>query len=559
MAYGIMGGSRNSHMLTYQTTRIVKCIHFDGESAVLFGTGQLDTQMLHLFGNVTGPPPDPKRRGLWSEYGRAIGLCNWLQETGLGGPGWGYEGIVRMNTGFEMIWCDFASPSLRLISHLNITAPLLPPREDDDQAQIKGEPTPVSYFPLPPTPTRTHKSTDLQIPTVLPGWELTIKREPFLKAQTWDWFVSAVSHYGSTGAGTGHGETRVKVMSCGFLNYYSPKFSSQAIARLEQERESLNLTKDGLWMGSKYHADRSASLAALTRRRETHTLEDVTHADAVAMKADSERVLLDLLSQSSNCSGMDWTAMANEIVRTYSHPLSIFLQAIRRYDHLPISNQTTLREWMVVIREQTHGFLAPFLQYPNGPPEENIWKRDSVLFRETYSYCRFHHTRLLDPQEGIFLGPEETTLKWAIEETTSGICGVLVDIGLSVEGIWQRRFNDQPSITNLEEIGKEVKRWAEGIEELMAWLGWAGEWVRCEEKCKLDEECFIPMWPLIPVRQLFTRKLSYNNAWPGYEAAGSPGSLSQNKTRREGPSDWFGMFDRSGLWNPQCVNASYFS
>src|SRR3954454_14909170 len=31
-----------------------------------------------------------------------------------------------MNAGFEMIWCNFCSPSIRLLSHLNVTAQLLP-------------------------------------------------------------------------------------------------------------------------------------------------------------------------------------------------------------------------------------------------------------------------------------------------------------------------------------------------------------------------------------------------------------------------------------------------
>lgn len=119
-------------MLTYQTTQAAKCIYFDGESATLFGSGQLDTQMLHIYGNVSGLPLGPGKdfRGLWQEYARAAGLCDWLQERKLGGLGWGFEGIVRMNAGFEMIWCNFSSPTIRLISHLNVTAPLLPLSEE---------------------------------------------------------------------------------------------------------------------------------------------------------------------------------------------------------------------------------------------------------------------------------------------------------------------------------------------------------------------------------------------------------------------------------------------
>jgi len=75
-------------MLTYQTTRRTKCIYFDGESATLFGSGQLDTQMLQIWGNLSGPgKPDNGRRGLRSMRGRldfAIGFRarDWVAQGG---------------------------------------------------------------------------------------------------------------------------------------------------------------------------------------------------------------------------------------------------------------------------------------------------------------------------------------------------------------------------------------------------------------------------------------------------------------------------------------------
>uniref|UniRef100_A0A093VIB6 non-specific serine/threonine protein kinase n=1 Tax=Talaromyces marneffei PM1 TaxID=1077442 RepID=A0A093VIB6_TALMA len=50
MPYGIMGSERNSHILTYQTTKQIGCLYFDGESATLFGSGMMDTQMLFIYG-----------------------------------------------------------------------------------------------------------------------------------------------------------------------------------------------------------------------------------------------------------------------------------------------------------------------------------------------------------------------------------------------------------------------------------------------------------------------------------------------------------------------------
>ncbi|CZR66552.1 uncharacterized protein PAC_16453 [Phialocephala subalpina] len=609
MAYGIMGGSRNSHMLTYQTTRRVKCIYFDGESATLFGSGQLDSQNLQIWGNISGPArPGNGFRGLYDEYARAAGLCDWFREQNLGGPGWGYEGIVRMNAGFEMIWCNFSSPSIRLISHLNITAPLLPEggtnvmvteqdnvssasycplplSERDTNVVVKGQEDvyPTSYYPLPPSPTRSDKATDPSDPPRPPvGGKPEWLREPFFPSQAWSWYMSATQHYGSNGDGPGRGETHVKPISCGFLTYYSPEFLSQAIPRAKEEQKSLNLTKEGLWAGPGEVGIRGKTLQALTRRRRLHDLQDITPSDAATMRQNSEKVLRDLLSDSpANCSGIEWTAMTNDIVQTYGSSLFNFLHALEKFENITVTNKTLLRGWMVDVRDQTHAFLLPFLEYPDEDASEDVWVRDSSLFKATYSRCRFQYTRLLDPEEGVSLGPEELLLKWAIEETTGGICSALVDIGLAVEGIWESNFNIPVNNTSESQMStklkSEVSRWTSGIEELMAWLGWAGEWVRCEERCAWDESCFIPMWPLIP----FPRRRDGGGGGPGrgppnnrpgyggppygrpgygrpYPYADFPSPPNNGSTGRR-PSRGFNPWqsNEDDLWSPRCVKSDY--
>lgn len=578
MSYGIMGGSRDSHILTYQTTRKVKVIYFDGESATLFGSGQLDSQMLHIWGNTSGPGrPDSGFGGLWEEYARATGLCDWLRESKLSGPGWGYEGIIRMNAGFEMIWCDFSSPSLRLISHLNITAPLLSAPEENesvDTEQEKVEPT--SYYPLPPSPTRSDRATDPSDPPRPPTMGGRMDREPFWTSQAWAWYSSAAAHYGSSADGPGLGETRVKAVSCGFLSYYSPQFLSQAIPRAKLEQKTLNLTTSGLWTGHGESGTRSKALEALTRRRRYHTLEHVSTSDAAVFRADSERVLRDILRSSpENCTGIDWSTMMNDIVQTYASPLFALSKTLSIYSNITGENQTTVKSWLAGVRDQTHTLLLPFLQYPDDVKNDAIWKRDSSLYKETYSKCRFQYTRLLAPEECFRLGPEETSLKLAVEEVSSSICSTLVDIGFAVEGIWEYNFNVSPSKPNslsVMKMKKETTRWHRGIEELMAWLGWAGEWIGCKEKCAWDESCFIPMWPMIPMggRRPGRDKpppWSGGDGYgypPGYGGRprwgrpGPPGNRSHD-ARPGGPRRGFNPWqpDESDLWEPKCVKSNY--
>jgi len=202
-----------------------------------------------------------------------------------------------------------------------------------------------------------------------------------------------------------------------------------------------------------------------------------------------------------------------------------------------------LTEWLTALRFRTHEFLLPFLQYPESHLEEPDWGRESELFKITYSRCRYHHTRLLVPEEGVLLGPEESTLRWAVEETMGSICSVIVDVGLSVESLFdipstQSKFSIPP-----HKMKTDVKRWTEGVEELMAWLGWAGEWTGCKERCAWDEKCFIPMWPLL-ARRGWGGPYGYLVPYPympSVPASGFPGWTT----------------DESDLWQPVCVKANY--
>ena len=569
-------------MLTYQTKRAVNCIYFDGESATLMGSGQLDTQMLHIYGNTSGsPPPDTRPRGLYDEYARALGLCDWIEEKKLGGSGWGVEGIVRMNAGFEMIWCNFSSTSIRLVSHLNITAPLLPSsgndEEDEDgwaEVQAREDTTPTSYYPLPPSPTKTDRSSNPTNPPGPPNWRRDWDREPFFRTQTWNWFAAGAAHYGSSGSGSGLGETRVRILGCGFMSYYAPKFMSATMARAKEEQKALNLTKEGLWKGPGSNGTRLSGLTALTRRRRGHTLGHVSPEDAAVMKDDSEHVLRDLITNPTNCSGMDWSIMTNEIVRTYANDLASFLKLLQTFEKVSKKNETALRGWVVEVRDQTHSFLLPFLEFPDKVSRKD-WKRNSVLFKDTFSLCQFQYTRLLDPNEGVFLGLEESTLKWAVEETISGICSVLVDVGLSMEGVWESNFeipissSVSPSISNITE---EVIRWTEGVEELMAWLGWAGEWVSCDRKCAWDEKCFIPMWPLIkmdfggspgrrppPGESPGHGSPGYGGPPPegGFHSPNRSGWPPNNETGHRPGGGFRWQPDETDLWQPKCVRYDY--
>jgi hypothetical protein len=590
MSYGIMGSTTNTHMLTYQTTRAVQVLYFDGESAALQGTGQLDSQMLHIFGNVTGPIHNNHTFKLFDEYARAIGLCDWLFKNKLGGIGWGFEGVVRMNAGFELIWRNFSSPGLRLISHLNVTAPHLPPpssTEGLNEAWLdahgyltsKEEESPR---PLPPSLTRTDKSVDPTNPVMPPGWRRGERDyQPFLRAQGWGWFTSATKHYGSSGLGPGLGESRMKLLSCGILNYYSPEFQSQALARVKYEQKKLNLTSEGLWMGPEEnrHGNRTEALKKLTRRRRDHRLNKIDASDIELMRSNAVRVLSDIVrGNQRQCSGADWHIIMNEIVQVYALDLMRLQLLLKDSDGLPLTNYTVVRDWMFLVRAQSHVFLMPFLQYLRDIKDHTVWAPGSDLAKDTFSLCQYHHTRLLVPEEGVPLSPEEELLRWAVEEVMGAICYVTQTVGFAVEKTWLTNFNDKAASHGTawlwgEEMRAEARKWTHGVEELMAWLGWAGEWVRCEKACAWDEECYIPMRPLMA----FTGRLPRDKRPPGggppsegppgdgppeYEPDPkiAPGYGPPDGSSGGGPPPGrpgLGMGYENDLWEPKCIKADF--
>ncbi|KAB5554575.1 hypothetical protein GE09DRAFT_1173583 [Coniochaeta sp. 2T2.1] len=492
MSYGIMGGHRNVWMWTYQTARPVRALYFDGESGNLQGLGQFDVQMLLLYGNVTGPSG---MDDLKLEYERATGLCDWLAAAGLRGSGSGYEGVVRMNAGFEMIWCDFSSDSLKLVSRINVTAPLLPEDEGAGDGDGGSEATSASLqardevsgggllaqrtcaTPLPSSlgvtttsATTTRPRSTPNLPDMPPDWKDELRR-------------------------AGVGETRARLSGCGVLTFYSRKFANQSFNRALEERQRLNLTDDGLWSGPGDGTNRTEALTQLRRRRRFHHLEHASQEEARLMKKDIEMSLKMLMHDESRCSGADWSLIASDIVRRTSGLLGD-LESFLASAPKDWSDERSVREWLHGVRGRSHMFMVNFLQYPE-TEDLSVWSTRSSLFNKTYSLCRSRYTALLD--EGtVLLMPEEAEQQWAVEETFGTICLVQLHVGFGIERTWREVFGGSYSKLSgsLPMLRERSWSWSRQLSELTAWLGWEDSNIRCKDVCAANERCYIPMWPI---------------------------------------------------------------
>ncbi|KAK1961572.1 hypothetical protein LY78DRAFT_542274, partial [Colletotrichum sublineola] len=407
MAYGLMGGTRRSFILTYQATRPIKALYFDGQSAALFGFGQLDTQMLHLYANVSGPDLDGSDGGgnhsyeLKAEYDRATGLCDWLQHAGLRGKGWGIEGIVRMNAGFEMIWCDFTAASLQLVSRMNVTAPQMKHgrnrREADNDAGRTKEAEKQGHARKKEAQT-SPQTTVLEQPTstpwspIPPDWSDIVgppDREPFLLNQGSAWFESATWHYGFTGAGRGAGETRARVLGCGIVSWYGHRYWGSVV---EEERERLNLSSEGYWGGHKDSSEevcgsQGVALSSLRRRRRMHHLEGVTVSLAEEMRQETKEMLRDAVN-GQGCSGMDWVSIMGDIAQRISRHLA----SLELYTRVDVRNEKVKRvsgrKWLSQLRGQSHMFFVSSLEYPSVINAET-WQLKGRLFTEVCWRCQY--------------------------------------------------------------------------------------------------------------------------------------------------------------------------
>lgn len=620
MSYGIMGSSRHSFLLTYQATRPARALYFDGESATLMGLGQLDTQMLQLFGNVSGPG-GRGFMGLGDEYLRAHGLCDWLEAAGLRGRGWGFEGVVRMNAGFEMIWCDFTSPTLRLVSRMNVTAPLLPDEEEERAAGkgrggeeveeeegaapdvvarvdgltgvgrgsgpvISGAGQPTSYYPLPPEPTKTDRNSEPSHGAPPPNMRWDASREPFLRAQGWGWFDSATWHYGSNRNGPGQGEARAKVLSCGILSYYSPQFANQTRNRALDEQKSLNLTGEGLWSGPGQEGNWTKAVKQLARRRRFHHLANVSTEEAVAMRKNSERALRSLLEPQNDCSGADWTQITSEITQRVTNHLTTLDTKLASFPE-DTTNKTVAYNWLFGLRAESHLFVVPYLEYPEKIDRET-WSTDTQLYKETHSRCRYRYTRLLVPDElHARLSPEEQDIRQAVEEVYGSICSVLLTMGFGIEHAWLDMLNHKSGASSQgTALSSRAATWRDNIAELTAWLGWESQYYGCAETCAWDERCYIPMWPLLhwgwmrgkrPGRGAPERGGPGNETHDGPDGGRGPGGgrghaldgdLPPSPPDHDGPrhgrpgfrspprGPWW-MGDDTDLWEPKCVNVTF--
>ncbi|KZP34075.1 hypothetical protein FIBSPDRAFT_847212 [Athelia psychrophila] len=188
-------------------------------------------------------------------------------------------------------------------------------------------------------------------------------------------------------------------------------------------------------------------------------------------------------------SGVDWVAIAQAVVDRTGDTLAELHALIS--DIPPAANVT---EVVSNARLAAFALLMPYVDHAAlFAPGITTAERSSVLAAVS-KRCSVVFTGHIDAP-AYQLTSQERRLKHAVEGVSQRICSFS-------SGVLEEALNLLDTLPEDRTIAwNSVATWREGVEDLMGWLGWA-MWERCPRMCGLDEQCYIPMWPLDRLTEL---------------------------------------------------------
>ncbi|KAJ7093201.1 hypothetical protein C8R44DRAFT_815835 [Mycena epipterygia] len=446
MSTGIMlprGGK--THLITYRTTRPANVLYFDGMSAA-WGEGWLDSQHMFIFGMSNNGSKDIS---WWDDYGRAEKLCEWAESRDI-------EGFVRMNAGFEIIWCDFQSPTLQLVSHLNITPPGTPESTPFPRSPRRDlTPIDLGSYDLEERPPRPGPGDgDGGPPGRGPGrgpgrWPPRMSDLALTGPLEW---VRAASHRSFSP------QPHLTLLHAGMVTYYHPRLTS------------LVADRTGRPMGS-------------------HRLANISSQDAMSVVKEVDEVL----ARGAAGSAMDWGTTARDIVEYWGDRISHMQTYLFNASDLRANATAALP----AIRTLAYTLLNPYMQ-PGLTPNASGWDLffgvpsalvPNALDTNTTALerCTYQATGFLSQLYAPQMTPQESLLQTSIESVLGRLCNDF--------GIIFAQSSELVETSSDADPYPFIRQWTQSIEDLVQWLDWT-VWLRCEDVCPRDYVCSTPMWPI---------------------------------------------------------------
>ncbi|KZP26778.1 hypothetical protein FIBSPDRAFT_854463 [Athelia psychrophila] len=349
------------------------------------------------------------------------------------GRQYGIEGFVREEATYELIWCDF-SVGLQLISATD----MLMPASDSEPSFV--------------TPSHSHSHDDFssQVLAQTPGrWsppDMSPWMTPYGEWHQWSMYRAASWHHTRA-------DTRITPHPEYLVTLYDPVYSSLAannrLSRLEHNLVDLS------------DEDREIFLKELDG----------------ALRAWNDD------AKDEGVSGVDWVAIAQAVVDRTGDTLAEL--------HALISDIHPAAHATEVVSNARLAAFALLMAYVDHTalfaPRITTAERSSVL-ADVSKRCSVVFTGHIDaPAYNLTL--QERRLKHAVEGVSQRICSFASGVLEEALNLLDTFPEDRTVVWN------SVATWREGVEDLMGWLGWA-MWERCPRMCGLDEQCYIPMWPV---------------------------------------------------------------
>ncbi|KZP03671.1 hypothetical protein FIBSPDRAFT_941396 [Athelia psychrophila] len=459
-----------TYLTTYRTTKPTRVLYFDGMSAAWGNLGWMDTQEALLRGaDANGTSQDKDKISWVDDYKRAKKLCKWASSRNI-------EGFVRMNAGFELLWCDFTSPALEIVSHLNITVPgtsAADPRGPGFPQRHSGSESELDYtdFPQRPFPVGPgYPNPGGPRQDSLGGGTMA----PLAVSSAGEWLRIATHRAFSP-------QPRIALDHSKLITFYHPRLTSLAPGRAGNGSD-ITMRMHRVWT-------------------------DISDGDAASVAAELDDVLS--RDDSGSGSGMDWGAAARGVVEHWASRLMQLRRGLNEAITAPDANATQVT---LDVRLLTYMPLSPYMapgSAPNasgsalffgkgtgttpcaeGPLEFEL---ESAFDRCTYSATGFASSRTFTPQETLL---------------QSSISAVLERVCFDVGAIFSESYDASSSASLHPSLSDEddsksraitldtlIEGWEARMNALVAWLDWT-EWLRCDKACDWDSVCAMPLWPI---------------------------------------------------------------
>jgi hypothetical protein len=212
-----------------------------------------------------------------------------------------------------------------------------------------------------------------------------------------------------------------------------------------------------------------------------------------------------------------------------------------------VSSSSNVTEAVAHVRLVAFALVMPYVDHISVLSSNTSSEARSSSLARAADHCKTAFTKHLG-EPLVKLTAQERRLKDAMEGVLERICkfgtGVLGDSLALLEPL-------EDATRESEEKGRQMlTTWGDEVEQLMNWLGWA-MWQRCPRACSWDvrfvfrasnrwrgtemigaqEQCFMPMWPII-------RPPHYDPGGPD----GGPPPKTEEFVPRCVKMDWFEDF-----------------